>query len=94
MTSPHRESNDDNIPLAYFITFRAYGTWLHGDERGSVDRLHNTFGSPSLRLMSAVATAPGSVSAVQHSLGRSPYLERVRLSAVATAPGSVDWFML
>ena len=48
MTSPHRESNDDNIPLAYFITFRAYGTWLHGDERGSVDRLHNTFGSPRL----------------------------------------------
>jgi REP element-mobilizing transposase RayT len=48
MTSPHRESNDDRIPLAYFITFRAYGTWLHGDERGSVDRLHNTFGSPRL----------------------------------------------
>ena len=22
-------------PLAYFITFRCYGTWLHGDERGS-----------------------------------------------------------
>lgn len=49
MTSPHRESNDDRIPLAYFITFRAYGTWLHGDERGSVDRFHNTFGSPRLR---------------------------------------------
>lgn len=25
-------------PLAYFISFRTYGTWLHGDERGSVDR--------------------------------------------------------
>jgi hypothetical protein len=48
MTSPHRESNDDRIPLAYFITFRAYGTWLHGDERGSVDRFHNTFGLPRL----------------------------------------------
>lgn len=23
-------------PLAYFITFRCYGTWLHGDPRGSV----------------------------------------------------------
>ena len=23
---------------AYFITFRCYGTWLHGDERGSVSR--------------------------------------------------------
>ncbi len=25
-----------NRPLAYFITFTTYGTWLHGDERGSV----------------------------------------------------------
>ena len=25
-------------PLAYFITFTCYGNWLHGDERGSVDR--------------------------------------------------------
>jgi REP element-mobilizing transposase RayT len=24
-------------PLAYLITFRTYGTWLHGDERHSVD---------------------------------------------------------
>ncbi len=24
-------------PLAYFLTFVAYGSWLHGDERGSVD---------------------------------------------------------
>jgi REP element-mobilizing transposase RayT len=24
--------------LAYFITVTTYGTWLHGDDRGSVDR--------------------------------------------------------
>lgn len=30
--------------LAYFITFSTYGTWLHGDERGSVDRKHNVAG--------------------------------------------------
>jgi hypothetical protein len=23
-------------PLAYFITLRTYGTWLHGDDRGTV----------------------------------------------------------
>jgi len=23
-------------PLAYFITFTTYGTWLHGDQRGSI----------------------------------------------------------
>ena len=35
-------------PLAYLITFRTYGTWLHGDERGSVDRDHNVPGTPLL----------------------------------------------
>jgi REP element-mobilizing transposase RayT len=30
---------DDNIfPLAYLITLRSFGTWLHGDNRGAVDR--------------------------------------------------------
>jgi len=37
--------NDTDIPLGYLITFRCYGTWLHGDERGSIDRLHNQYGS-------------------------------------------------
>ena len=35
-------------PLAYFITIRTYGTWLHGDERGSTDPEHNAYGSPHL----------------------------------------------
>jgi REP element-mobilizing transposase RayT len=38
--------NDTDIPLAYLITFRCYGTWLHGDERGSIDRHNNGFKSP------------------------------------------------
>jgi len=42
--------NDDHTPLGYLLTFRAYGTWLHGDKRGSVDRLHKRFGSPMLPL--------------------------------------------
>ena len=29
---------DQSEPKAYLITIRTYGTWLHGDERGSVDR--------------------------------------------------------
>lgn len=32
------------FPLAYLITFRTYGTWLHGDARTSVDRHQNTRG--------------------------------------------------
>jgi REP element-mobilizing transposase RayT len=37
--------NDTDIPLAVFFTFRCYGTWLHGDGRGSVDRHHNIYGT-------------------------------------------------
>jgi REP element-mobilizing transposase RayT len=47
-TPTHREFSDDHAPLAYLITFRSYGTWLYGDSRGSVDRLHNTYGTPRL----------------------------------------------
>ena len=35
-------------PLAYFLTLRTYGTWLHGDARGSVDRAHRAYGSPMI----------------------------------------------
>jgi len=38
--------NDTDIPLAYLITFRCYGTWLHGDERGSTDRFNNQYKKP------------------------------------------------
>jgi hypothetical protein len=40
--------NDTEIPLAFLITFRSYGTWLHGDERGSVNRFRNQYKSPRL----------------------------------------------
>jgi REP element-mobilizing transposase RayT len=43
-----RDFSDDHTPLGYLITFRAYGTWLHGDERGSVDRDHHRYESPTL----------------------------------------------
>jgi len=33
-------------PLAYFITFTTYGTWLHGQAPGSVDHEHNQIGTP------------------------------------------------
>lgn len=37
--------NDTDLPLAVLFTFRCYGTWLHGDPRGSVDRNHNIYGT-------------------------------------------------
>ena len=39
--------DDNEFPLAYLITFRTYGTWLHGDGRRSVDlRGQNVYQSP------------------------------------------------
>ena len=35
------QSKETAIPLAYFITFSCYGTWLHGGKETSVDRHHN-----------------------------------------------------
>jgi REP element-mobilizing transposase RayT len=40
--------NDRDTPLAYLITFRTYGTWLHGDERGSTDRHNNIYRTPHI----------------------------------------------
>lgn len=35
------------FPLAYLITIRCYGAWLHGDKRLAVDRhAFNSFGAP------------------------------------------------
>jgi REP element-mobilizing transposase RayT len=33
-------------PIAFHITFGTYGTRLHGDPRGTVDRRHNFYGDP------------------------------------------------
>ena len=45
-----RDFDDNEFPLAYLITFRCYGTWLHGDERGSYRR--------SSRVISGVLRIP------------------------------------
>ena len=37
-----------NQPLAYFLTWSCYGSWLHGDARESVDRTRNAFGTARL----------------------------------------------
>jgi hypothetical protein len=43
-----RDFDDNEFPLAYLITFRCYGTWLHGDRRGSMDREHNVYSTPKI----------------------------------------------
>ena len=48
MSDRNGEWDDNTFPLAYHITIRTYGTWMHGDERRSVD-IHgdyNVYGTP------------------------------------------------
>ncbi len=43
------EQPEGGFPLAYFISIRSFGTWLHGDERSSVDRHgYNIYGTPRM----------------------------------------------
>src|SRR5882724_2680614 len=48
MPYPDEDFKDDHTPVGFLITFRCFGTWLHGDRRGSVDRFHNVYGTPKL----------------------------------------------
>ena len=44
------EFQDRSQPLGYLITIRTHGTWLHYDERGSMDRKHHHhYGAPKLK---------------------------------------------
>jgi REP element-mobilizing transposase RayT len=69
-----------NPPLAYFISFRTYGTWLHGDPRGSVHRRRRVHGTPLYPPM------PGLMRAEERLLAHEPVqLDALRRSLVADA---------
>ena len=49
-TRDYLEFQERSVAKAYLITFRCYGTWLHGEERGSVDRRwYNRYGTPKIK---------------------------------------------
>ena len=54
--------------MRYLITFTCYGSHLHGDASGSVDRLHNLPGSRTLELR------PKRVQAERELMDQLPYL--------------------
>jgi len=59
-------SAGSNWPLAYFLTWTCYGTRLHGDERGTVDRRHRGFGAPP------VDPSPGRQFAARQRMAGQP----------------------
>ncbi len=47
--STNEPSSSETGPrISYLITFTTYGTWLHGNTKGSADRNHNLPGTPYL----------------------------------------------
>jgi REP element-mobilizing transposase RayT len=72
--------NDTDEPLAYLISFRSYGTWLHGDERGSIDRHHNVYGTP--KISSNIAWESVTAARAKHE---PVYLDAARRKATRIA---------
>jgi hypothetical protein len=66
--------------MRYFITFACYGSHLHGDESGSVDRKHNIFGG---RL--AEASAPRLAAKSEQMDQPSYLLDQTRRATVLDA---------
>ena len=68
MKTPDYNSECIEFPLAYLITIRAYGTWLHGDDL-AVDRHgHNIYGTPR------GALNPGLVRVMEASMLSPPVI--------------------
>ncbi len=64
-----KEWDENEFPLAYFLTFRTYGTWLHGDERGSVDTYgNNVYGTQRL------APNPNRKTVMEERLKHTPFI--------------------
>lgn len=81
------------IPLAYFITFTCYGTWLHGDKSTSVDHYNNIPGTDF------ISYAPRRLDQVKKLMLETPYsLDELRRSIVLQAISEVckyrQWVLL
>jgi REP element-mobilizing transposase RayT len=77
-------------PMAYFLTFTCYGTWLHGDDRGSVDDEHSAPGTPWL------PTDAGRQAREQGTLAEPPYYldgprRKVTLNALCEIARRKGW---
>lgn len=57
-----------DLPPGYLITWTAYGSWLHGDARGSVDSRHNEYATEHLR------PSPSLQRRRSNTLAHEPYL--------------------
>ena len=94
MKRDYIEFQEHSAAKGYLITFRCYGTWLHGDERGSVDRRHyNRIGMPQM------PPDPERVQRRRTQLKQDPYIlgpveRRIVESAVKQVAGTRGYRLL
>jgi REP element-mobilizing transposase RayT len=79
--------------MTYFITFACYGGHLHGAESGSVDKQHNTPGSPLLE------TNPQRVASERQLMGQPSYAmdttrRRAVLASILERCSNSGWTLL
>ncbi len=79
--------------MTYFITFACYGSHMHGDPDGSVDRSHNRYGAPLTK------SNPLRLAAELRLMDQPPYQmdeprRQVVLAAIIDRCGRHDWHLL
>jgi REP element-mobilizing transposase RayT len=68
-------------PLAYLLTFRCYGSWLHGEDRGSVDRRrYHRYGSPDMSANKRILTDERLTLKIDPFLLSKPQPENVQVA--------------
>ena len=77
---PDLDWDESHYPLAYLITIRTYGTWLHGDQRGSMDRHgKNIYGTEKSGLDPVYSVT------MERNMSSEPFLLDARPRAVVEA---------
>jgi len=74
----HDDYEENEFPLAYLITFRTYGTWLHGDDRTSVRR--NRKGKYETKVIDI--NVPLKERMEEEVIGKPVLLDRIQRKAV------------
>ena len=75
------EYEENQFPLAYLLTFRTHGSWLHGDKRGSFQRKNKT-----VRRIEPNETLHDAMSSI---VGKPVILTKVQRRIVETAVNEV-----
>lgn len=76
-------------PLAYFITFTTYGTWLHGDERGFVIE-----GTPGIQRSNPALLKESQEKMTQPPMTLSPEMRQCVERAIREYAAEKQWTVL